>query len=53
MEIVFVAVIVLFVLVYNNTIDKQKFINDNKRYVEILREEDYNFLVFAKYGEST
>lgn len=52
MEIVFVAVIVLFVLVYNNTIDKQKFINDNKRYVEILREEDYNFLVFAKYGES-
>ena len=38
MEIVFVAVIILFILVYNRTIDKDQFINDNKKYFEILRE---------------
>lgn len=52
MEIVFVAVIILFVLIYNRTIDKDQFINDNKKYFEILREDDYDFLVYAKYGDS-
>ena len=52
MEIVIIAVILLFILVYNNTIDKDKFINDNKKYFEILREDDYDFLVYAKYGDS-
>ena len=52
MEIVFIAVIVLFILVYNKTIDKNQFINDNKKYFEILREDDYDFLVYAKYGDS-
>ena len=52
MEIVFVAIIILFILVYNRTIDKNKFINDNKKYFEILREDDYDFLVYAKYGDS-
>ena len=52
MEIVIIAVIILFILIYNKTIDEKKFINDNKKYFEILREDDYNFLVFAKYGDS-
>ena len=52
MEIVFIAVIILFILVYNRTIDKDKFINDNKKYFEILREDDYDFLVYAKYGDN-
>ena len=52
MEIIFFAIIVVFVLVYNRTIDKDKFINDNKKYFEILREDDYDFLVYAKYGDS-
>lgn len=51
MEIIIVAVILLFVLIYNKTIDEKKFIRDNKKYFEALREEDYNFLVYAKYGE--
>ena len=51
MEIAIVAVILLFVLIYNNTIDRKKFIQDNKRYFEVLREDDYNFLVYAKYGD--
>ncbi|MBQ2639907.1 MAG: hypothetical protein IJF92_04000 [Bacilli bacterium] len=49
---VFIAgAIIVFILVYNNTIDKDKFIADNEKYFEILREDDYNFLVYAKYGE--
>ena len=52
MEIVIIAIIILFVLIYNKTIDKNKFINDNKKYVEVAREDDYNFLVYARYGES-
>ena len=51
MEIAIVAVILLFVLIYNNTIDRKKFIQDNRRYFEVLREADYNFLVYAKYGD--
>ena len=52
MEIIFIAAIILFILVYNKTIDKDKFINDNKKYFEILREDDYDFLVYAKYGDT-
>ena len=52
MEIVIVAVVILFILIYNRTIDKDKFINDNKKYFEVLKEDDYDFLVYAKYGDS-
>lgn len=51
MEILIVSAIIVFVLIYNNTIDKKKFIADNEKYFEILREDDYTFLVYAKYGE--
>ena len=51
MEIIIIAIVILFILIYNKTIDEKKFINDNKKYFEILREDDYNFLVYAKYGE--
>ncbi len=52
MEVFIVGVILVFVLVYNKTIDSKKFILDNKKYFELLREDDYNFLVYAKYGDS-
>ena len=49
---VFIAgAIIIFVLVYNNTIDKKKFVADNEKYFELIREDDYTFLVYAKYGE--
>ena len=50
-EIIVVGAIIIFVLIYNNTIDKNKFIADNEKYFDVLREEDYNFLVYARYGE--
>ena len=51
MEILLVGAILLFIFFYNNTIDKDKFIADNEKYLEILREEDYDFLLYAKYGD--
>lgn len=52
MEILIVAAIIIFVLLYNNTIDGNKFLKDNEQYFQMLKEEDYEFLVFAKYGDS-
>lgn len=51
MEVLIVGAIILGVLIYNNTIDKNKFIIDNEKYLQVFREDDYNFLVYAKYGE--
>ena len=51
MEVIIVAVIIIGVLLYNHTIDKDKFIKDNAKYFNLLREDDYNFLVAAKYGD--
>ena len=51
MEVIVVGAIIMFILVYNNTIDKEKFYADNEKYLELIREEDYTFLCYAKYGE--
>jgi len=51
MEIVIVGAVIMFILVYNNTIDKDKFFADNEKYLEALKEDDYQFLVYARYGE--
>ncbi len=51
MEIVIVGAVILFVLIYNKTIDSHQFLEDNVKYFQALREDDYNFLVYAKYGE--
>lgn len=51
MEIIIVGAIIMFVLVYNNTINKDKFFADNQKYLEALKEDDYQFLVYAQYGE--
>lgn len=51
MEIIIVIAIILFVLFYNKTIDGKKFIADNEKFFQILRESDYDFLVYSKYGD--
>lgn len=51
MEILIVGAILMYIFIYNNTIDKNKFFADNRKYLELIREEDYTFLVYAKYGE--
>lgn len=51
MEILLIAVIVLFLLQYNKKIDTNKFFQDNKVYLKFLKEEDYEFLVSIRYGD--
>ncbi len=51
MEILLIGAIIMYILIYNNTIDKDKFFADNEKYFDIIREDDYTFLVYAKYGE--
>ena len=51
MEIIIFGVIIMFVFLYNKTIDGNKFLEDNKGLFSLLKEDDYNFLVAAKYGD--
>jgi len=51
MEVIICGALILGVLLYNKTVDGKKFIQDNQVIFEVLREDDYNFLVAAKYGE--
>ena len=51
MEIIIVCALIVFVLFYNKTIDGKKFLTDNEKFFQLLREEDYDFLVYSKYGD--
>jgi len=51
MEVLIFGGIILFVLVYNKTIDTKKFAKDNSKLFNLLRESDYDFLVRMKYGD--
>lgn len=51
MEALIAGAIIIGILFYNGTIDKKKFMIDNEKYLQALREDDYTFLVYAKYGE--
>ena len=51
MEILIISLIMLGVLEYNKKISTNRFIADNKQYFNILKENDYEFLVRAKYGD--
>ena len=50
-EILLVAIIIFFILIYNGTISTSKFFGENKGIFELLQEKDYEFLLRAKYGE--
>ena len=50
-EIFLVGVIVLFVFFYTGKINTGKFVADNKDFFMMLKESDYDFLLYAKYGD--
>lgn len=50
MEFLFIAIIILFVLIYTNRIDAKKFIGDVEPYFKMLMEDDYVFLLNVRYG---
>ena len=51
MELVIVAVIVIFIALYNQIIDTKSFIGDIKPLVKKLMESDYEFLLRVKYKD--
>ena len=51
MEIFIFGAVILFVLIYNQTIDTKKFAKDNEKLFELLKEDDYEFLLAMKYGD--
>ena len=51
MEIIVVILIIIGVLSYNKTINFRRFLIDNDKIFKLLKEDNYEFLVYAKYGE--
>lgn len=52
MEILLIGIILLFVLLYNNHIDSKKFMRDVEPYFKMLMEDDYEFLLNLRYGDT-
>lgn len=50
-ELIIIAVIIFIVFTVNGVIDSKKFFQDNTVYFKLLKEDDYDFLVMAKYGD--
>ncbi len=50
-ELVFIAVIIIFVVYYNGYVDKNKFLGSGPGLFGFLKEKDYDFLLIAKYGD--
>ena len=50
-EILIIGLIVLFVLIYTGKVNTNTFVEDNKDIFYLLKEPDYEFLLYAKYGD--
>ena len=50
-EIFLIGAIILFIFFYSGKINSQKFVADNKDLFNLLKESDYEFLLYAKYGD--
>lgn len=51
MEIFLIGAIIIFILIYTNKINTSKFADDNKEIFDVFKEKDYEFLLYAKYGD--
>ena len=50
-EILIVGVLIVIIMLAHKKIDVNKFVKDNEKVFKLLKEDDYDFLVKAKYGE--
>ena len=50
-EIFLVGVIIIFIFFYSGRVSSGKFVADNKDLFMLLKESDYDFLLYAKYGD--
>lgn len=51
MEVLAVAIIIIFLFEYNKKLSTKKFFEDYTPYLSVLKEADYDFLVSIKYGD--
>jgi len=52
LEIIIIAILIFFVMTYNGHVSFKDFINDNFYLFRKLKEDDWDFYVRAKYGDS-
>jgi len=52
LEIAVIGVLIIVILLVQGKIDGNKFIKDNEKAFKLLKEDDYDFLVAAKYGDA-
>lgn len=50
-EIFLIGAIILFIFFYSGRVSAGKFVDDNKDLLHLLKEADYEFLLYAKYGD--
>ena len=50
-ELLLVAIIVIYIFIVNGKIDKNGVFGTNSRICNLLKEKDYDFLLVAKYGD--
>ena len=50
-EILIIAGLVAFALIYTKTVDTNQFLQENDIYIKMLKEKDWDFYVAAKYGD--
>ncbi len=50
-EMLLVAVIVFAVFIHNKWIDKNAIFGKNSKLINLIKEDDYDFLLIAKYGD--
>ncbi|MBE6150937.1 MAG: hypothetical protein E7162_03905 [Firmicutes bacterium] len=51
MEILIMACLVAFALIYTKTVDTNQFLEENDIYIKMLKEKDWDFYVSARYGD--
>ena len=50
--LVFLLIVVLFILVNRGNINIDEMYQENKEFIEMLKEKDFDFLAMCKYGEN-
>ena len=50
-EMLIIAIIVFFVFISNNWIDKNSIFGKNSKLINLIKEKDYDFLLIVRYGD--
>ncbi len=51
-EIIILGILIVFIMNYSGRISTNRFLDDNSDYILKLKEDDWDFLIYAKYGNN-